>query len=70
MNKGLCFVCQKCGQAVLEPHDDPEVAMRRAIEDNRLHTMHPCAGGLGLARLVGTADSFESAADQLAARVA
>jgi hypothetical protein len=70
--KGLAYICQRCGDVVGEPHADPEVALRRAVETDTLHTFHRCAhdGGTGICRLVGTASEQASAAEQLAARSA
>src|SRR4051794_25541503 len=54
--KGLAYICQRCGNVGGEPHDDPEVALRRTVEANHIHTFHRCAhdGGTGICRLVGT----------------
>jgi hypothetical protein len=53
---GLLYVCQRCGHAHSEPHADPEVALRRAVEASAFHVFHQCRhdGGTGLCRLVGT----------------
>jgi hypothetical protein len=55
--KGLAYICQRCSDVVGEPHDDPEVQLRRNVEAGHLHTFHKCAhdGGTGICRLVGTA---------------
>lgn len=70
--KGLAYICQRCGDVIGEPHDEPEVALRRAVETGALHVFHRCAhdGGTGICRLVGTASEHANAADQLAARSA
>jgi hypothetical protein len=67
--KGLAYICQRCGAAVGEPHAEPEVALRRAVEAGHLHTFHRCAhdGGTGICRLVGTTTEHKTAADALEA---
>ena len=51
----LVFRCQLCDRDYLEPHDDPEVALRRAVETNDLVRVHQCSNGVhGCCRLVGT----------------
>jgi len=51
----LLYVCQRCRALHEEPHPDPEVALRRAIESGTLHTIHTCADGAsGCCRLIGT----------------
>jgi hypothetical protein len=67
--RGLCFVCQRCGGAHSEAHDDPEVALRRAVEAGTLHTFHRCThdGGTGLCRLVGTTCEHANAGEALRA---
>ncbi len=64
---GLCFVCQLCGRTILEPCDAPEVELRRRIEANTLHTFHSCGIGMGVARLIGVANTYATAEAQLAA---
>lgn len=67
--KGLAYVCQRCGDVIGEPHAEPEVALRRAVETGNLHTFHRCDldGGTGICRLVGTATEHATAAQMLAA---
>lgn len=70
--RGLAFICQRCGDVIGEPHEDPEVALRRAVEAGNLHTFHRCAhdGGTGICRLVGTATEHANAAAMVEARKA
>lgn len=70
MTAGLCYVCQCCGLLHSEPHAEPEVALRRAVEAGQLHTFHRCAhdGGTGICRLIGTTTPHATLAEQLEAR--
>ena len=67
--KGLAFLCQRCRAVVAEPHDDPDVALRRAVESGHMHTFHRCShdGGTGVCRLIGTTTEHANAAGMLAA---
>ncbi|MGH7436953.1 MAG: hypothetical protein ACRENE_14870 [Polyangiaceae bacterium] len=68
---GLAYRCQRCGAAVCEPHADPDVALRRAVETDALFTFHGCPdGGTGICRLVGTTSPHPTFADAIAAREA
>lgn len=66
--KGLAYLCARCGMTIGEPHDDPEVALRRAITAGQLVTVHRCRdSALGCCNLIGTTSTFATAADQLVA---
>lgn len=67
--RGLAFSCQRCGAIHVEPADDPEVAVRRAVEAGQFHTFHRCKtdGGLGICRLVGEHRGFANVAEAMRA---
>jgi hypothetical protein len=63
----LLYMCQRCNGLHEEPHDDPEVALRRAVEAGDMVRLHRCQdGGTGCCRLIGTGPARHAKAERAA----